>query len=378
MAETRLKFEIAKFHVYKTDRVDRLGEGCAILVKRIGDQADYVLISGDLNSKHRSWNSRVDNRNGTLLRAWLELQEEFDVASQSDPTYFSSTGLFDPDVFDISVLKDWTFPLRCYMVQELSSDHYPAIMETISICKYVSDRRGTEKVGVRKEFERTRYSPLKEETNRLKREIQKDIEAYRLKLWDDFVQKSQGENPRRVSIILKKEKKPMPEILHGQYFRDQEKAKALADTFATQFSPNYRNDAEQESVFQSTQEEFDEMDPDPSIVISPREVLAVIKGIPQRKSPGGDGISNGALKNLPLKLLVNLTTIFNAVLRLMCYPPGWKSARIALVPKPNRNHHCPEGYHPIPLFCTIKKALESLLLARISDHLDEHRLLDDD
>ncbi|GJQ72974.1 hypothetical protein Trydic_g1613 [Trypoxylus dichotomus] len=42
---------------------------------------------------------------------------------------------------------------------------------------------------------------------------------------------------------------------------DQEKAEALADTFATQFLPNYRNDPEQESVFQNTLEEIREMDP---------------------------------------------------------------------------------------------------------------------
>ncbi|GJQ66686.1 hypothetical protein Trydic_g19910 [Trypoxylus dichotomus] len=32
---------------------------------RIADQADHVFISGDLNSKHRSWNSRADNKTAT-------------------------------------------------------------------------------------------------------------------------------------------------------------------------------------------------------------------------------------------------------------------------------------------------------------------------
>ncbi|GJQ82612.1 hypothetical protein Trydic_g9493, partial [Trypoxylus dichotomus] len=92
-----------------------------------------------------------------------------------------------------------------------------------------------------------------------------------------------------------------------------------------------------------------------------REVLEVIKGIPRWKSDGKDAIPKGALRNLPLKLLVNLTTIFNAV----------------PVPKPKKDHDSPEGCRPISLVCTISKVLETLLLAGISDHLDYHRLLDD-
>ncbi|GJQ74352.1 hypothetical protein Trydic_g21231 [Trypoxylus dichotomus] len=70
------------------------------------------------------------------------------------------------------------------------------------------------------------------------------------------------------------------------------------------------------------------MDSGPPIVVSPRRVVEVMKGIPQRKSPGEDRIPNGALKNLLLKLLVNLATIFNAVFRLTCYPSGQKKKKL--------------------------------------------------
>ncbi|GJQ78627.1 hypothetical protein Trydic_g11733 [Trypoxylus dichotomus] len=101
---------------------------------------------------------------------------------------------------------------------------------------------------VRKEFQRTRHPPLKEESNRLRREIQKNTEACRLKRWGDLVQKSQSENPHSVPRILKKERKPMPKVQRGHMrcLTDHEKAEALADTFAIQFSPNYRNDPKQE------------------------------------------------------------------------------------------------------------------------------------
>ncbi|GJQ65904.1 hypothetical protein Trydic_g4004 [Trypoxylus dichotomus] len=83
-----------------------------------------------------------------------------------------------------------------------------------------------------------------------------------------------------------------------------------------------------------------------------REVLEVIKRIPLHKSSGEDGIPNGALTNLSLKLLINLTTIFNG---LTCYPSGWKSARLVPVPKLMMDHHSPESYCLISLLCTISK-----------------------
>ncbi|GJQ68646.1 hypothetical protein Trydic_g17193 [Trypoxylus dichotomus] len=92
----------------------------------------------------------------------------------------------------------------------------------------------------------------------------------------------------------------------------------------------------------------------------------------QRKSPDEDGFPHGTFAQ------INLTMIFNAVLRLACYPSGWKSARIVPVLKLKKDHHSPKGYRSISLFCTISKVLETLLLARINDHLNEHRLLDND
>ncbi|GJQ67779.1 hypothetical protein Trydic_g16569 [Trypoxylus dichotomus] len=78
--------------------------------------------------------------------------------------------------------------------------------------------------------------------------------------------------------------------------------------------------------------------------------------------PAENEIPNEALKNLPLKLFVNLTTIFNAVLHLTPYASGCKSARIIPVLKPKKDHHSPEGSQRIS----------------INDCLDENHRLDYD
>lgn len=55
------------------------------------------------------------------------------------------------------------------------------------------------------------------------------------------------------------------------------------------------------------------MEPSLTIVVSPTEVLHVIKYISNRKDTGEDDIANGALNNLPPKLLVNWPPIFNVM-----------------------------------------------------------------
>ncbi|KRT85126.1 hypothetical protein AMK59_2199 [Oryctes borbonicus] len=57
----------------------------------------------------------------------LARPNEFEVASPNEPIHCSTQGHVDPNV---TILKNWTFPLRCHMAQELCSNHYPVITET--------------------------------------------------------------------------------------------------------------------------------------------------------------------------------------------------------------------------------------------------------
>ena len=50
-------------------------------------------------------------------------------------------------------------------------------------------------------------------------------------------------------------------------------------------------------------------------------------------------ICNKAIKELPIKRIVLITTIFNAILRLEYYPKSWKISLITLIPKPGKPIH---------------------------------------
>ncbi|GJQ65837.1 hypothetical protein Trydic_g3940 [Trypoxylus dichotomus] len=48
------------------------------------------------------------------------------------------------------------------------------------------------------------------------------------------------------------------------------------------------------------------------------------------------------------------------------------------VPKPAKDRQALEGYRLVSLGSTFRKVLETLLLTRMNEHLDEHHLLDDE
>lgn len=58
----------------------------------------------------------------------------------------------------------------------------------------------------------------------------------------------------------------------------------------------------------------------PAKPTSPAELMSIIKKLANNKSPGHDFIFNKVVKNLPTKVIVHLTHIYNAALRLSYFP----------------------------------------------------------
>ena len=104
----------------------------------------------------------------------------------------------------------------------------------------------------------------------------------------------------------------------------------------------------------------------PASPTSPGEILSVIKKLKKNKAPGHDGINNSTVKNLPSKIIILLTYIFNAIFRLSYFPNSWKSAMIITIPKPRKPPDTPESYRPISLLPTLGKIFEKILLKRLT------------
>jgi hypothetical protein len=103
----------------------------------------------------------------------------------------------------------------------------------------------------------------------------------------------------------------------------------------------------------------------PAKATSPEEINNIIKNIPTKKSPGHGLTTNFIVKNLPRKVIIYLSHLFNALFRLSYFPKTWKHSIIILILKPNKPPENPESYRPISLLPTLSKIFEKILLKRL-------------
>ncbi|CAK1596835.1 unnamed protein product [Parnassius mnemosyne] len=88
-----------------------------------------VVIAGDLNSKHVSWNSNLNNPNGNILCGLTE-RLNFDVIAPESPTHYPFITSHQPDVLDVAILKDIRLNINSIETFiELCSDHRPIVLE---------------------------------------------------------------------------------------------------------------------------------------------------------------------------------------------------------------------------------------------------------
>ena len=94
----------------------------------------------------------------------------------------------------------------------------------------------------------------------------------------------------------------------------------------------------------------------------------VIKKLPLTKAPGPDLITAQMIQELPPGGQKTLLQLYNAMLRLECWPTELKKARVIMIPKPGKQPTDVTSHRPISLLPIISKILEKLLLHRLLSH----------
>mgnify|MGYP002716494189 CR=1 FL=1 len=84
-----------------------------------------VLITGNLNCKHPTWNSRRANPNGNLLYQILQ-HMDLDITAPAEPTFYPK-GKGAPDVLDVVLFKMLRLPQVLQVIHALNSDHLPVM-----------------------------------------------------------------------------------------------------------------------------------------------------------------------------------------------------------------------------------------------------------
>ncbi len=86
-----------------------------------------VFLGGDFNCKHTDWNCRTTNANGVVLRDYLATTTHLHIKAPDEPTHYPDHPHHIPDILDVALVQNWTFPTHIKVIRELDSDHVPVI-----------------------------------------------------------------------------------------------------------------------------------------------------------------------------------------------------------------------------------------------------------
>ncbi|KAL4091730.1 hypothetical protein QTP88_026377 [Uroleucon formosanum] len=83
-----------------------------------------VMIIGDLNSKHTTWNCKMTNQNGRKLHKYLS-NTSTNNSSPDSPAYYPYDKNRNPNILDVILLKLIPLSIHQEPLFELDSDHLP-------------------------------------------------------------------------------------------------------------------------------------------------------------------------------------------------------------------------------------------------------------
>ena len=107
------------------------------------------------------------------------------------------------------------------------------------------------------------------------------------------------------------------------------------------------------------------------------EIIEAISRLNPKKAAGHDLIGNKAIKELPIKGIALIASIFNAILRLQHFPKAWKTSLITRIPKAGKPIYETSSYRLISLLPTLSKLFERMLTNRLFPLLEELKTLPD-
>ena len=107
------------------------------------------------------------------------------------------------------------------------------------------------------------------------------------------------------------------------------------------------------------------------------EVIELIRRLNPREASGHDKIRYKAIKELAIKGIGLITSIFNAILRIEYCPKSWKTSLITLIPKPEKSIHETSSYRRISLLPTLSKLFEKMLTKQLLPLLEDLKTMPD-
>ncbi|KAL4127057.1 hypothetical protein QTP88_011255 [Uroleucon formosanum] len=190
------------------------------------------------------------------------------------------------------------------------------------------------------------------------------------------LQSTNGSLWRKTKNILKlKELIPPIKLPNNKLaISDLEKSNTFTEYFYEVFKPNNINPPiNQNKINQSLNSALPTTTPPKHF--TPNEIKYTISKLKNGKAPGHDLITNNILKQLTNKAILNITHIFNAMLRLSYFPPLWKISTIILVHKPGKPKNTTSSYRPISLLPSLGKLFKKIQLQRLRNISEINKII---
>jgi len=110
-------------------------------------------------------------------------------------------------------------------------------------------------------------------------------------------------------------------------------------------------------------------------LITKEDITFIFVKLNSKLSSGIDGIPNIVLKNLPVVFMLEYCTLFNNMLNNSYFPNQWKTAKVIILPKKDKDTSNPKNLRPISLLPNISKVFEICINNNIMKHCQNKKLV---
>ncbi|GFT24805.1 probable RNA-directed DNA polymerase from transposon X-element [Trichonephila clavipes] len=372
----------------------RVGHGFPVEdFKKIFNSGSNCIIAGDYNAAHVSWHNAKSTRFGQVLHKLIRDLRGAKLVTPQTATHLQPRQRYGR-VIDLAVFKNIPFNHSVRVINDLSSYHYPVILEINLITSIIKNPEQLSTNWFNFKFALNK-KPLPNVELTSNDNIELAISELNQNFTEAFVEASKPKFNNAPKILS-------PEIKFKIYQRNRlrkfwqrtrcpsiysqfrtlsralgsiaitpiEKAEVIADCLQDQFEPNHV--VGRELFDQRIHDEVTNFINTPHVheiePTTPTEVLSYVQRLKPRKSPGLDQISNRMIKNLPLKFLLFITLLINQLFKNNYFPKAWKTAVVIPTLKPDKDSALPSNYSPISLLSCLSKVYEFVLLQRLNQH----------
>lgn len=286
------------------------------------------------------------------------------------------------DVLELPADVDHELEQLVYNIQTVAWENTPVIPKKLEGLNYPREIVAIikKKRAARRKWQQTRNPAHKAEWYAFANELRSMMRIIKEETQEEFIKSLSNNRDTDYSLWratkhLKRptvQAPPIKDETNSKWIKShQEKADAFACHLAKIFTPNPGNPDE---------EPLEEVElKDREIRIPPVTVKEVQKTILNeinpKKAPGYDLITGQILNNLPRKVIVKITKIINASIKLRYVPQLWKLAEVIMIPKPGKPVEKLTSYRPISLLPVLSKLFEKLIRKRVMQVVEERKLV---